>query len=176
MTDAVGLLDYLGINRVHIIGWSNGAIISLNLTMNYLNKVISLFAFAANYIISDVKEIGSSTVFNEYLTRIEIEYAQLNPVSNDQDLFSNLTTMWDADREEAIYRNKLDTMSLWIPQAGELILPRTSHFSFLQDPNTCTATLKQFMAGAMSLKNDQIDLKKAVSAPRRKSVFKDEPF
>ncbi|CAF3771403.1 unnamed protein product [Rotaria socialis] len=82
MTDVVGTLDYLGINRVHIVGWSGGAIVGFNLAINYPNKVISLFAFAANYIISGVKEIGSFAVFNEHLTHTEIEYGQLNSVPN----------------------------------------------------------------------------------------------
>ncbi|CAM4857889.1 unnamed protein product [Rotaria socialis] len=82
MTDVVGTLDYLGINRVHIVGWSDGAIVGFNLAINYPNKVISLFAFAANYIISGVKEIGSFALFNEHLTHTEIEYGQLNSVPN----------------------------------------------------------------------------------------------
>ncbi|CAF3603805.1 unnamed protein product [Rotaria sp. Silwood1] len=173
MTDVIGLLNYLGISRVHVVGWSDGAIIGLNLAMNYPNRVISLFAFAANYITSGVKDISSSTGFNTYLERTRIEYEQLNPVKDYQNLYNNLTTMWttlpnwsqtdfgkipsnifvwivDGDHEEAIYRDQPDTMTLWIPQAGELILPRTSHFAFLQDPETFTVALARFMIKSTS--------------------------
>ena len=37
-------------------------------------------------------------------------------------------------------------MASWIPQAGELILPRTSHFAFIQDPNSFTTALERFLA------------------------------
>ena len=51
----------------------------------------------------------------------------------------------DADHEEAILREQPDTMTNWIPQAGELILPRTSHFGFIQDPEFFTASLARFL-------------------------------
>ncbi|CAF4457956.1 unnamed protein product [Rotaria sp. Silwood2] len=179
MTDVIGLLDYLGISRVHVVGWSDGAIIGLNLAMNYPNRLISLFAFAANYITSGVKDLSSSTVFNDYLERARIEYELLNPVKDYQNLFNNLTTMWttlpnwsqadfgkipsnvfvwivDADHEEAIYRDQPDTMTLWIPQSGELILPRTSHFAFLQDSKTFTEALARFMIQSTSLMTNRV--------------------
>ncbi|CAF4381300.1 unnamed protein product [Rotaria sordida] len=54
MTDVIGLLNYLGIRQVHVVGWSDVAIIGLNLATNYPNRLLSLFAFAANYIPSGV--------------------------------------------------------------------------------------------------------------------------
>ncbi|CAF4175818.1 unnamed protein product, partial [Rotaria sordida] len=178
MTDVIGLLNYLGIRQVHVVGWSDGAIIGLNLAMNYPNRLISLFAFAANYIPSGVKDISSSAVFNAYLERTRIEYEQLNPIKDYQSLFNNLTTMlatlpnwsqsdfkkilsnifvWivDADHEEAIYRDQPDTMALWIPQAGELIIPRTSHFALIQDPETFMMAIAQFMTKCISLMRNQ---------------------
>ena len=169
-SDVVALLDYLDIKRVHVVGWSDGAIIGLNLAMKYPTRLISLFAFAANYVPSGVKDISASPAFMEYLTRTETEYKMINPSNNYPDLYNNLTTMWatqpnwsqnnfaqirrdlpvwivDADHEEAIYREQPDTMTSWIPQAGELILPRTSHFAFLQDAKSFTSNLKTFLAG-----------------------------
>jgi pimeloyl-ACP methyl ester carboxylesterase len=168
-SDVVALLDYLGIQRVHVVGWSDGAIIGLNLAMKYPTRLRSLFAFAANYVPSGVKDVTTSPVFMEYLTRSEIEYDKINPAKNYQNLYNNLTTMWttqpnwtrtdfakikpdlpvwivDGDHEEGIYREQPDTMTSWIRQAGELILPRTSHFAFLQDADDFTLNLKRFLA------------------------------
>jgi pimeloyl-ACP methyl ester carboxylesterase len=38
-SDAIALLDYLGIQKIHLIGWSDGAIIGLNIAMNYPNRL-----------------------------------------------------------------------------------------------------------------------------------------
>ena len=137
--------------------------------MNYPTRLRSLFAFAANYVPSGTKDVFASPVFMQYLARSKIEYKRINPEKNYPNLYNNLTTMWatqpnwtqtdfqkikkdlpvwivDADHEEAIYREQPDTMTSWIPQAGELILPRTSHFAFLQDPESFTWNLKRFLA------------------------------
>jgi pimeloyl-ACP methyl ester carboxylesterase len=168
-SDVIGLLDYLGIQQTHLVGWSDGAIIGLNIAIKYSNRLISLFAFAANYIPSGVKDVYNSTVFTTFLQRTQGEYETLNPNNNFSYLYNNLTTMWntypnwtqqdfakinqnlsvwivDADHEEAIFREQPDTMTGWIPQAGELILPRTSHFAFIQDPDLFTDSVARFLA------------------------------
>ncbi|CAF4100335.1 unnamed protein product, partial [Adineta steineri] len=167
-SDVIGLLNYLGIQQTHLVGWSDGAIIGLNVAINYPNRLLSLFAFAANYIPSGVKDISNSIVFTTFLSRSQIEYQAINPAPNYTNLYNYLTTMWatlpnwtqqdfakinpnlpvwivDADHEEAIFRDQPDTMSSWIPQSGELILPRTSHFAFLQDSDWFTASIARFL-------------------------------
>ncbi|CAF3181760.1 unnamed protein product [Rotaria sp. Silwood2] len=173
-SDVVGLLDYLNINRIHLVGWSDGTIIGLNMAMKYPRRLISLFAFAANYNSSGAKDISVSPVFPVYLTRSKSEYEQLSPVKNYQDLYNNLTTMWstlpnwtktdfnkiphdlpvwivDGDHEEVINREQTDTMTTWIQQAGEMILPKTSHFAFIQDPINFTAAVARFLTETQHL-------------------------
>ncbi|CAF4680871.1 unnamed protein product [Rotaria sp. Silwood1] len=167
-SDVIALLDYLNIERVHLVGWSDGAIIGLNLAMNHPNRLISLFAFGANYGPTGVKDVSTSPVFMTYLERTKTEYEAMNPVNNYSNLYNNLTSMWakfpnwtqqdftridkklsiwivDGDHEEAIFRNQPDDMTSWIPQASQLILPGTSHFAFIQDPITFTMFVKRFL-------------------------------
>ncbi|CAF0943856.1 unnamed protein product [Rotaria sp. Silwood1] len=173
-SDVIGLLDYLDITRIHLVGWSDGAIIGLNMAMKYPRRLISLFAFAANYDSSGAKDILASPVFPAYLTRSKSEYEQMSPVNNYQDLYNNLTTMWstlpnwsktdfdkiphnlpvlivDADHEEVINREQTDMMATWIQQAGEMILPKTSHFAFIQDPESFTAAMTRFLTETQHL-------------------------
>ncbi|CAF4403748.1 unnamed protein product, partial [Rotaria sp. Silwood2] len=170
-SDVVALLDHLGIQRTHLVGWSDGAIIGLNLAMKYPDKLSSLFAFAANYIPSGTKDVFASPVFTTFLDRTQAEYETINPMKNYSNLYNNLTTMWatlpnwtqqdfakiktnlpvwivDGDHEEAIFQDQPDTMTSWISQAGELILPRTSHFAFIQDPELFTASVARFLTEA----------------------------
>jgi pimeloyl-ACP methyl ester carboxylesterase len=167
-SDVIALLDYLKIEKTHLVGWSDGAIIGLNLAMNYPNRLSALFAFAANYVYTGGKDVFASPVFMAYLARTEAEYETINPINNYPNLYNNLTTMWsispnwteedfakidknlpvwivDGDHEEAIYRDQPDTMSSWIIQSGELILPRTSHFSFIQIPEGFTQSILRFL-------------------------------
>ena len=170
-SDVIGLLDHLGINKVHLVGWSDGANIGLNLAMNHPHRLISLFAFAANYVFSGMNDVSQSAVVLDYFTRVQIEYERMSPVKQFDHLYNNLTTMWGSlpnwtkedfakispdlpvwivvgDHEEAIKREQPDTMISWIPQAGQFIIPRTSHFAFLQDPKMFTMGLTKFLAEA----------------------------
>ena len=170
-TDVIALLDYLDIRKVHLIGWSDGAIIGLNIAMRYPGRLSSLFVFGANYVPSGVKDVSKSPVFMAYLQRTQAEYEAISPVNDYLNLYNNLTTMWssspnwsqedfmkidsklpvwivDGDHEEGLYREQPDTMLSWIPQAGELILPRTSHFAFIQNPTFFTASVARFLAEA----------------------------
>ena len=51
----------------------------------------------------------------------------------------------DGDREELIYREQADTMTEWIPQSGELIIPRTSNFAMIQNPEFFTWAIQRFL-------------------------------
>ncbi|CAF4271393.1 unnamed protein product [Rotaria sp. Silwood2] len=167
-SDVIALLDYLNIERVHVVGWSDGGIIGLNLAMNYQNRLISLFAFGASYVPTGAKDVFISPVFMAYIERTKVEYEAMNPVKDYSSLYNNLTSMWailpnwtqqdferidknlpiwivDGDHEEAIFRSQPDDMTSWIPQASELILPGTGHFAFIQDPVVFTAFVKHFV-------------------------------
>ncbi|CAF1489475.1 unnamed protein product, partial [Rotaria sordida] len=52
----------------------------------------------------------------------------------------------DGDHDEVVSREQPDTMASWIPQAGELILPRTGHFALIQESTMFTTSLGQFLA------------------------------
>ena len=168
-SDVVHLLDLLGFSKVNVVGWSDGANIGLDLAMKHPDRLYSLFAFGANYKPSDEHDKPMPPVFAAYLKRAQAEYEALNPSKKYQILFNDLLTMWasypkwtevdlgkipsdlpvwivDGDHEEAINREQTDTLARWIPQAGELILPRTSHFAFIQDPNSFTTALERFLA------------------------------
>ena len=46
-SDVLGLMDYLKIRKAAIVGWSDGAIIGLDIAMHHAERVSKLFAFAA---------------------------------------------------------------------------------------------------------------------------------
>ncbi len=155
-SDVVGLMDYLKIRRAAVVGWSDGAIIGLDIAMKHPERVSRLFAFAANSDPSGVADIAGSPVFNAFIARAKTEYAGLSPTPDGYmsflnqiekmwasqprwtaaDLHSIKTPTWivDGDRDEAIKRENTAFMAANIPGAGLLLQPEVSHFSFLQDP------------------------------------------
>jgi pimeloyl-ACP methyl ester carboxylesterase len=46
--DAIAILDHLSIPRVAVVGWSDGAIVGLDLAMNYSSRIERVFAHGAN--------------------------------------------------------------------------------------------------------------------------------
>jgi pimeloyl-ACP methyl ester carboxylesterase len=165
--DVIGLLDYLKLKRVALIGWSDGAIIGLDIAMHHPDRLTKLFAFAANYDPAGVADITHSPVFTAYEARAGREYAGLSPTPNDYPKFlAAISAMWarepnwtksdlgriavptwivDADHDEAITHDQPRTMADWIPGASLLIEPDVSHFAFLQDPGQFTRDVEHFL-------------------------------
>jgi pimeloyl-ACP methyl ester carboxylesterase len=54
--DVVALMDVLKVPKADIVGWSDGAILGLDLAMRHPDRIGKVFAFAANTVTSGVKE------------------------------------------------------------------------------------------------------------------------
>ena len=76
--DVIGLLDYLKIRRVALVGWSDGAIIGLDIAMHHPERLSKLFAFAANYDTAGVADVDKSPVFTAFEARAGKEYSALS--------------------------------------------------------------------------------------------------
>ena len=167
-SDVLALMDYLHVRRAALVGWSDGAIIGLDIAIHHPERLTKLFAFAANSDPSGVLDVSKSSVFTAYAERASHEYQRLSPTaSRFKDFLANIRNMWatqphftdeelhhirvpawivDGDHDEAIKRENTDHMASLIPEAGELILPDVSHFAFLQDPVQFNDALLHFLA------------------------------
>jgi pimeloyl-ACP methyl ester carboxylesterase len=165
--DVVGLMDFLKIPKAAIVGWSDGAIIGLDIAMKHPERVSKLFAFAANSDPSGVADIAASPVFNAYIARADKEYQALSPTPDQYKPFlDQIGEMWktqpnwtadnlraikvptwivDGDRDEAIKRENTEFMAANIPGAGLLLQPQVSHFSFIQDVEQFNSHLLHFL-------------------------------
>lgn len=165
--DVLGLMDYLHLRKAAVVGWSDGAIIGLELAIHHPDRLTGLFAFAANSDPSGVRDVSKDPVFTRYIERARHEYERLSPTPHAYDSFlAQIANMWatqphftvtelqgitvptwivDADRDEAIQREDTLFLADHIPGSGLLILPQVSHFAFLQDPELFDAALRQFL-------------------------------
>ncbi|GIQ74738.1 alpha/beta fold hydrolase [Bradyrhizobium sp. RD5-C2] len=168
--DIVALLDALHIAKADVVGWSDGAILGLDIALRHSDRVGKVFAFAANTVTSGVQEgVEKAPVFARFIERARGEYAKLSATPKDYDAFvTQITKMWetepnwtddqlrsikatvlvvDGDHDEAIKRAHTEYIAATIPNAGLLILPNVSHFAFLQDPALFNAALLHFIDG-----------------------------
>jgi pimeloyl-ACP methyl ester carboxylesterase len=162
-------MDALHIPKAAVVGWSDGAIIGLDIAINHPERLTGLFAFAANSDPSGLKyDAEKGPAFHEYFRRVKDEYQKLSPAPGelrafleqfdkmedtephftDDQLRSIKVPTWivDGDRNEVIKREDTDHMAALIPGAGELILPQVSHFAHLQDPMQFNEALLYFLS------------------------------
>jgi pimeloyl-ACP methyl ester carboxylesterase len=168
--DVLGLMDFLKIPKAAIVGWSDGAILGLDIALRHPERLTGVFAFAANSDPGGIQDIRRNPVFNAYIARAEKEYAALSPTPTEFNaFFKQIEKMWltqprwtgkqlqritvpvwivDADHDEAIKRDNTEFIAESIPRAGLLIQPEVSHFSFLQDPKQFTSDVLHFLEHA----------------------------
>lgn len=156
-SDVLALLDYLHVMQVDLVGWSDGAIIGLDMAIENPDRVKRLFAFGANVDNSGVIDGGDKNpVFAEYLRRTKSEFARLSPTPAQYDALSEqIDAMWsreprygreqlakiripvtiaDGQFDEVIRPEHDIYMAGAIPGANLVILPNVSHFAMVQNP------------------------------------------
>jgi pimeloyl-ACP methyl ester carboxylesterase len=168
--DVIGLMDALHVQRADLVGWSDGAIISLDLAMRYPGRVRRVFSFAANTQPDGLIPNGDkSPVFARFIARAGEDYHKLSSTPGQYAAFvDQISHMWDTqphwtdaqlasirarvlvadgDHDEVIRRAHTEYIARTIPGAGLLILPNASHFAFLQDPTLFNAAVLDFLDG-----------------------------
>jgi pimeloyl-ACP methyl ester carboxylesterase len=169
-SDVVAVMDALGVRRAAVVGWSDGAIISLVMALKYPGRLTRAFAFAfaANMDPSGVK---SDTETNPTFARFERQcggdYQRLSATPGDYAAFqAAIELMWDkepnysaadlakiktpvaivdGDHDEAIKRDHTEYLARAIPGARLIILPGLSHFAMLQNPAAFNAAMLDFL-------------------------------
>ena len=168
--DVVALLSHLGLPNADVVGWSDGAIIGLDLAIRHPDRVRRLFAFAANTRTDTAVPTGGRipAVFAAFIERAAREYAALSPTPGGfGDLAAQLRGMWrsqpnwtapqlrtirapvlvvSGDRDEAIRLAHTRYMAATIPGADLCILRNAGHFALLQDPGPFNAAMLRFLA------------------------------
>jgi pimeloyl-ACP methyl ester carboxylesterase len=167
-SDYLALLDFLNIDKVDLVGWSDGGIIGIDIAMSHRERLRKLFAHAANVTVDGVKPtVMDDPTFNAYIERAGEVYRRISPTPDQYDAFvEQISHMWESqpnwpddalakitvptaivlgDHDEAIDRGHTDHMAAVIPGAVEIILSDVSHFAMIQDPAGYTAAIRDFL-------------------------------
>ncbi len=169
-SDYLALLDYLGIRKVALVGWSDGGIIGLDIAIHHPERLTRLFAQAANANTDGVNPAtASNPTFARFIERMRRDYTKMSKTPDQYDAFvEQISHMWATqpnwsketlagittptaivagDHDEAILRSHTDYLASAIPGATEIILPDASHFAMLQAPDEYSAAVLHFIDG-----------------------------
>ncbi len=169
-SDALAVLDALKIDKVALVGWSDGGIVGLDIAINHPERLTKLWAFGANYNVSGLKpDVDKDPVFSRYIEKAGKDYAKISPTPGDYDAFvTQIIGLWngqpdykpaelarittptviaDGAHDEGIKLEHTEQMAKLIPGAKLLILPDTSHFAHWQNPALYNKELLAFIDG-----------------------------
>ena len=180
-SDYLALLDHLGVNKVAVVGWSDGGVIGLDLAIHHPDRLTALYAQAANASPDGLTWTPTGAdALRAPGGRNQAEYERLSPTPDHFMAFRKAVfEMWASephftreqlasinvrtaivigDHDEMVRRHHTVYLARTIPGAQLIILPDVSHFALLQDPVTYVRTVLDFI---------DTDARPAATAPRR---------
>ena len=168
--DYVALLDYLKIDKTALVGWSDGAIIGLDIAMRHPERLSRLFAYGANYTVEGFNASAPTTRSSTPRSRAparttpachprpasstpsmaqisEMWATQPNYTKDQLRAITVPTVIFDGDHDEGIEPAHTAEMAELIPGAKLVIMKDASHFAMWQKPDEFNATVLEFLAG-----------------------------
>lgn len=156
-SDILDLMDTLKLNKVAVVGWSDGGIIGLLLAIHHPERISKLFAFGANYSRSGYADEPPDTALaTRYMAQVKATYQK---ISLTPDNFTKMleavrkmyskepeispaalrtinvpTVIADGEYEQFITREHTEKLTHLIPHARLVIIPNVSHGGPIQDP------------------------------------------
>ncbi len=164
--DMVKVLDSLKISRVDVVGWSDGAIIGLDLAMRHPERIRKLVAISANYNPDGLAYTPSV----EPVPRISIRYWLLAPDPGQWPaLYRNVVEMWRtqpqyslndlshiqaptlimAGEHDVVKREHTDQLAKAIPGSQESIIAGASHSVAMEKPEIVNRKILDFLDESM---------------------------
>jgi pimeloyl-ACP methyl ester carboxylesterase len=167
--DVVGLLDHLQVERVNLVGWSDGGIIGLQLAMHHSERLSRLFTFGANtHPSGNIEDTDSMPTMVAHAALEKEEYLGLSPTPDAWDqVRADVALMWrtlpaiTADQlrtirvpttisvgqhDECIKPEHTRYIAAQIPKSVLTILPDVSHFAMIQLPEIFNQAVLDFLS------------------------------
>ncbi len=167
-SDYIALLDHLGVDKAHLVGWSDGANIGYIISQTNPERLASHFAHAGNVTLAGIDpEAGNNEVFGGYIGMMAADYAKLSPTPDAfQAFLDGVVKMWGTDKpggmealksvtvptlvvqsqyDEGILMEHSKQISEAIPGADLLVLKDLSHFASFQAPDEYSAAVREFV-------------------------------
>jgi pimeloyl-ACP methyl ester carboxylesterase len=167
-SDTLGVLDALHLERVSIVGQSDGGIIGLLLAIHHPDRIDKLFVFGANYSRSGDTDAPPDPVLGaRYMARAEATYRRLSPTPDgfaglqaalrqlyarepeiptaDLGRITAPTVVADGEHEQFIARAHTESLARLIPGARLVIMTDAGHGAAIQDPDRFHAAVAEWL-------------------------------
>ena len=167
-SDYLALLDYLDVDKVHLVGWSDGANIGYSITQTNPERLASHFAHAGNVSLDAIDpSVETNEVFGGYVGAMAADYGRLSSTPDGfNDFLIAVATMWGTEKpggldtlksatvptlvvqsefDEAILMDHSRLIAETMDSAELLVLKDVSHFASFQAPDEYNAAIRAFI-------------------------------
>ncbi|ABR60599.1 alpha/beta fold hydrolase [Sinorhizobium medicae] len=166
-SDVLAVMDRLQLHNAALVGWSDGACISLVLARQAPARIAGVFFFACNMDPSGTKAFEATPVIDRCFARHRKDYAELSATPDDFDDFvadvgEMMRTQPDysaadlsairvpvaivhAEKDEFIKMEHAEYLARSIPSAELIPLQGVSHFAPLQRPEVFNGAMLAFL-------------------------------
>ena len=138
--DVVALMDALKVPKADIVGWSDGAILGLDLAMHHPDRVGKIFAFAANTVTSGVKDgVEKNPTFAAFIKRAGHEYEAYSATPEEYDAFvEQISRMWASQPNWTAAQLKTITATVLVVDGDHDEAIKRQHTEYIASNNpTC---------------------------------------
>lgn len=151
--DYVALLDRLGIDKVALVGWSDGGIIGLEIAIHHPERLSRMFVQAPNTSPDGLAQPPAPDAPRPTLrhyadVRQEIEALWANEPHITDDQLASIqvpTVVAIGEHDEAVSVDHDRAIAAAIPDARFLVLPRVGHAAVLEDPAGYARAVLEFL-------------------------------
>lgn len=165
-SDVLAIMNALHLDRVVLIGWSDGACTALVFATQYPERVAGVFFFACNIGPSGIKPFEHTPVLNRCLARHRADYQALSATPEKfEQLMEDLVPMQrtqpnyskedlarinvpvrivQSEKDEFIRQDHAEYLAQSIPGASFLLLQGVSHFAPWQRPEQFNSAMLGF--------------------------------
>lgn len=167
-SDYLGLLDHLKLDKVALVGWSDGGVIGLDIAIHHPERLTALFAQAANASPDGlIQHPGRTSVLAASGRIVRSAYASiLAALGRYPDLRGAVTEMWATqpnfseaqlasikvrtaivigDHDEVIRQDHTEYLAKTIPGAKLIVLPGVGHMAPIEDPSAYVSAVESFV-------------------------------
>jgi len=166
--DVLAVMDQAAIRRATLVGWSDGAIVSLIVADKAPERVAGVLFFACKMDPSGNKPFEPTPALKHCFSRHTKDYAALSATPDKFKEFVDAVSLMQrtqpnysaadlarihvpvrivqAEHDEFIKDEHAAYLARTLPNAALTILPGVSHFAPLQRPALFTAAVKEFLA------------------------------
>ena len=170
--DVLAVMDTLHLDKVGVVGWSDGAVIALMVARQAPERVAGVFFFACNVDPSGTKEFEFTPIIQRCFSRHTQDYQQLSATPDRFSDFADEVGLMQqtqpnysaadlaeisvpvaivhSEHDEFIKREHAEYLAHTIPHAEFIYLPGVSHFAPLQRPQQFNSAMLAFLGKTLA--------------------------